>query len=135
MKTILTIMLACLATGCISIHKVNELTIIARVEAPGEPASGYPVKVEYLYDHYGCLFLRYLNEPKPIEANLNARGEIKLLIADFWDPYLEVGSTAFLITTGNILHGGILELLPHQPDKRFPRVSVKIIKENPTPRR
>ena len=127
MKITITVMIACLVMGCVSTHKWHERTIVAHIAGVGEPAAGYPVKIEYPYDHYNCILLRYWNEPKPYMTNLNERGEARVRIASFFDPYLEVGSTRLRIKLETIENGGRIEPLPYQPNTNYPRVYVELI--------
>jgi len=131
MKTTLIILVACLAGGCMSFHKHYERTLVAHIEGTKEAASGYPVKIEYPYDCY-TFYLRYWNEPSPIETNLNSQGEVTVTIADFWDPYLVVGSTRFRLKSDTLLHGGKIDPLQYQPDVTYPKVNVELKQIRPS---
>lgn len=108
MKKIITIfIIPFLFFGCggVKFYDTHPCVIVAKQTESSLPAANYPIRIAYPYDHYGIFYI--WNAPNPVEAFFDKQGRIEIYIADFYHPYLAVGSTIFSLDEHVIKNGGI----------------------------
>lgn len=90
------ILFALLGCGGVSFYSTNLYIVTAKQTISGLPATNYPVRLIYPYDHYGIFYV--WNAPKPFESFLDKQGQLEIPISNFAHPQLVVGSTVFTLS-------------------------------------